>query len=340
MAIQRWFDAHLDLAYLAETGRDMLADPPTACDQPGAVTLKSLAESTVRGAVATIFVQPRRADASGHAADGPWCYSTVEEAHERSRRQIQHYHQWEADGLLTIADGSPKISASTLEVWLLLEGAAGIRTVEDLAVFHNMGIRILALTWVSGTQWAGGDQSGGDVTPEGRKLLTEADRLGMVHDVSHLSERAFWTVLDTTRRPKIASHSNCRSLLPGKQHPERHLSDAQIQALANANGIIGINLFSSFLVTTGQATIQDVVRHIKHITDLTGRIDVVGLGSDMDGGFSALDLPAGIRSPGDLGTLGEALAASGFTDTQIEQFAWSNWRDFFQRCLPDPATVP
>ncbi len=333
MAIQRWFDAHLDLAYLAAMGRDMLADPPTQRDQPGAVTLKSLAESMVRGAVATVFVQPRRADAD-HAVDGPWCYSTAQEAYEQTQRQIQCYHQWEAAGLVTIMDGSPKAQAADLEVWLLLEGAAGIRTVEDLAVLYNQGIRILALTWVSGTPWAGGDQSGGDVTPEGRRLLAVADTLGMVHDVSHLSERAFWTVMDTTHRPHIASHSNCRALLPGKQHPERHLSDAQIQALAQANGLIGINLFSSFLVTAGRATIQDVVRHIEHIVNLTGRTDVVGLGSDMDGGFSALDLPTGIRRPANLEKISAALADAGFTDTQIEQFAWSNWRNFWQRHLP------
>ena len=332
MRSQRFFDAHLDLAYLAEMGRDMLADPPDHPEHPAALTLKSLTQSHVQRAVATVFVQPRGLDSSGHMVDGPWCYSSPQEAYQQSLRQINWYHQWHNSGHLNLADSIDHESSQTLEL-LLLEGAAGIRTLDDLTDFHRRGIRILALTWVNGTQWAGGDQSGGDVTPEGRRLLAVADTLGMVHDVSHLSERAFWTVMDTTHRPHIASHSNCRALLPGKQHPERHLSDAQIQALAQANGLIGINLFSSFLVTAGRATIQDVVRHIEHIVNLTGRTDVVGLGSDMDGGFSALDLPTGIRRPADLEKISAALADAGFTDTQIEQFAWSNWRNFWQRHL-------
>ena len=331
MRSQRFFDAHLDLAYLAEMGRDMLADPPDHPEHPAALTLKSLTQSHVQRAVATVFVQPRGLDSSGHMVDGPWCYSSPQEAYQQSLRQINWYHQWHNSGHLNLADSIDHESSQTLELLLLLEGAAGIRTLDDLTDFHRRGIRILALTWVNGTQWAGGDQSGGDVTTEGIKLLSRADELAMVHDVSHLSEQAFWTVMEKTSQPKIASHSNCRSLLPGKQHPERHLSDQQILALANANGVIGINLFSKFLVSTGTAAISDVVRHIQHIVQLTGRTDIVGLGSDMDGGFSARDLPTGIRRPADLGKICDALATANFTDTAIEQFAWGNWNLFFTR---------
>jgi membrane dipeptidase len=328
---QRFFDAHLDLAYLAEMGRDMLADPPDSADNPAAVTLKSLSESPVRRAVATIFVQPRGLDSAGDYVDGPWCYGSPDEAYELSLRQIHRYHQWRDNGHVYIADGKKSIPSKKLELLLLLEGAAGIRDEADLREFHELGIRILALTWVNGTRWAGGDQSGGDVTADGLKLLSLADQLGMAHDVSHLSEQAFWTVLEHTERPKLASHSNCRALLPGKKHPERHLSDLQILALAENNGVIGMNLFSKFLVSSGNAAIVDLVRHVQHIVDLTGRTDLIGLGSDMDGGFSALELPVGIRRPADLARICDALAAAHFTDQDIAQFAWSNWNDFFVR---------
>ena len=331
MSPPSFFDAHLDLAYLAETGRDMLNDPPRGSDSPAAVTLKSLADSRVRSAVATVFVQPRTRDDSGENIDGSWCYSSPQEAYEQSVRQLNRYDQWHVDGHVILMDRPRKTPSEKLELLLLLEGCAGIRSVNDLDDFYRRGIRILALTWVNGTRWAGGDQSGGDVTADGIALLNRADALKMVHDVSHLSEQAFWTVMETTSRPKIASHSNCRSLLPGKRHPERHLSDAQIKALANAQGVIGINLFSRFLVSTGTAAIQDVVRHIQHIVELVGRTDIIGLGSDMDGGFSALDLPAGVRGPADLEHVCDALADAGFTDRQIEQFAWSNWNSFFSK---------
>jgi microsomal dipeptidase-like Zn-dependent dipeptidase len=331
MGVPRYFDAHLDLAYLAETGRDMLSTPRDDHGHPAALTLHSLRESPVRRAVATIFVQPRGPDAAGHDVDGSWCYSSVNEAHAQSMRQIHQYHRWRDLGLLNILDGTPANDSANLEVLMLLEGAAGLRTPADLGLFYSNGVRILALTWVNGTRWAGGDQSGGDVTADGLTLLALADSLAMIHDVSHLSEQAFWTVMENTQRPKIASHSNCRELLPGKHHPERHLSNPQILALAGYNGVIGINLFSRFLVSSGVAQIHDVVRHIQHIVDLTGRTDIVGLGSDIDGGFSALDLPRGIRRPADLPKIGDALSAAGFSDLHIEQFAWSNWNSFFQR---------
>ncbi len=331
MSVHRFFDAHLDLAYLAETGRDMLDDPPHESDGPAALTLKSLADSRVRSAVATVFVQPRGRDDSGENIDGSWCYSSPQEAYEQSMRQMDRYEQWHGDGHVVLMDRSRTTLAEKLELLLLLEGGAGLRSVDDLDDFYRRRIRILGLTWVNGTRWAGGDQSGGDVTVDGFALLKRADALKMVHDVSHLSEQAFWTVMEKAVRPKIASHSNCRSLLPGKKHPERHLSDAQIKALANAQGVIGINLFSRFLVSTGTAAIQDVVRHIQHIVELVGRTDIVGLGSDMDGGFSALDLPEGIRSPADLEQICDALADAGFTNAQIEQFAWSNWNSFFSK---------
>ncbi len=331
MRAPSFFDAHLDLAYLAETGRNMLDDPPGDSDNPAALTLKSLSESRVRRAVATVFVQPRGLDDSGATVDGSWCYSSPQEAYEQSVQQLNRYDQWHTAGHVILMDRSRTIPSEKLELLLLLEGCAGLRSVDDLDDFYHRGIRILALTWVNGTRWAGGDQSGGDVTADGLALLNRADALKMVHDVSHLSERAFWTVLEKAARPKIASHSNCRSLLPGKKHPERHLSDAQITALANAQGVIGINLFSRFLVSSGNAVIHDVVRHIQHIVELTGRTDVIGLGSDMDGGFSARDLPAGIRRPADLEHICNALADAGFTDGQIEQFAWSNWNSFFSK---------
>ena len=331
MSAQRFFDAHLDLAYLAETGRDMLDYPPNAADNPAALTLKSLAESRVRRAVATVFVQPRGRDDSGGYIDGSLGYRSPQEAYEQSVRQMNRYDQWRADGHVILMDGSPTAISEKLELLLLLEGCGGIRDVDDLDDFYHRSIRILALTWVNGTRWAGGDQSGGDVTADGLTLLNRADELKMVHDVSHLSEQAFWTVMEKTTRPKMASQSNCRSLLPGKKHPERHLSDAQISALAGVQGVIGINLFSRFLVSSGAAAIHDVVRHIQHIVELVGRTDIIGLGSDMDGGFSSLDLPAGIRGPADLEQICDALADAGFTDGQIEQFAWSNWNTFFSK---------
>jgi len=115
---------------------------------------------------------------------------------------------------------------------------------------------MVALAWAEGSRWAGGDQSGGDITPDGKRLVARVDGLGITHDVSHLSEKAFWTLLDTARGPIVASHSNCRALLPDAKNPERHLSDAQIRALAARGGKIGINFFARFLIPAAELSIR------------------------------------------------------------------------------------
>ncbi|HMD54846.1 MAG TPA: membrane dipeptidase, partial [Phycisphaerae bacterium] len=239
---QNWFDAHLDLAYLAVQGRDMMMDESALAklSEPAAISLSSLATGKVRRAVATVFVQPRGIDDIGHMIDGPWCYNNADEAHEASIAQLNWFHKAKENGLLEIIDkpGAKLTGHSPLQIIILLEGAAGIRNLNDLDDFYRLGVRILAATWAVGTSWAGGDKSGGDITPQGRRLLQRGDELGMVHDVSHLSEKAFWTLLACAHGPKISSHSNCRSLLPGSKRPERHLSDEQIKALANIDAVM------------------------------------------------------------------------------------------------------
>ena len=382
-----WFDGHLDLAYLAQTGRDMHVDLADIHEPagPAAVTFPSLAAGGVRRAVATIFIEPGQCSTVASAPAGPWCYGTAQEAFEASLKQLAIYQKWQDEGRLIILDGTgerarggpwglgglrhggmsrqakagvsdkiekrwpgsqgraaklrgreenasrtPAPSAPPPEVLILLEGAAGVRSVDDLEWLYQQGVRMLALTWVQGTVWAGGDHSGGGITPGGLQLIDQADRLGMVHDVTHLSEAAFWALLDRAKGPKVASHSNCRALLAGAPSGERHLSDQQIVALARAEGMIGINLYGRFLAVGRPARLADVVRHVRHILDLTGRPDLIGLGSDMDGGFSAADLPLELRRPADLVRLAEALSAAGLSDPQIEQFAHGNWERFLK----------
>jgi membrane dipeptidase len=360
-----WLDAHLDLASIALAGRDMTLatealaapgpDAPPAQRQiwPPAVTFPALAEGPVTSLVGTIFVQARRlGSGKGDEVDGPWCFSNVAEAHAACLRQLALYQRWHAQGFLRLvtapALGEVPTGARTHAapfVLLMLEGAVGLRNEDDLAAFHAAGVRMLSLTWAEGSPWAGGNGVGGDLTEAGRGLIRQIDNLGMVHDVSHLSEKAFWSLLAESPGPICATHSNCRALLAGQERNERHLTDAQIQALlarkySEAGGMIGINLYGKFLVAGGggrgaarRATIGDVVAHVQRICQIAGRADGVGLGSDMDGGLSAQDLPEGLDHPRHLHRLAEALADAGFTDAQIQGFRAGNWRRFFGRTL-------
>ncbi len=325
-----WFDGHLDLTYIALHGRDLTRES-TDCGgslQPPTLTFTSLRAGGVRAAYSTLFVRRKTADVSGD-----FCFTTAEEAFAAARRQVKMHRVWEAAGEIELAGAEEKNTKEKkkkmgLKVTLAMEGAACLRGLEDVQVFYDAGVRIVSLAWAEGSPWAGGDQSGGDITPEGRRLIARLDELGIMHDVSHLSERAFWTLLEIAAGPVVASHSNCRSLLPGAKHPERHLSDEQIRALAaRPGGKIGINLFARFLVPAEelarrQATAADVVRHMTHIEQVAGRRDLLALGSDFDSGFGADLLPADVQGPGELWRLAEALSAAGWSDEEIAGFAW------------------
>ena len=223
--------------------------------QPATVTFPALRDAGVTRAVSTLFVRRKTAEVAGD-----YCFNTPDEAHAAALQQLALHRAWEESGHLDLADLVPTQSkiknqkskiASPLRVHLAMEGAAPIRHLDDADVFYKAGVRMVSLAWAEGTAWAGGDQSAqdeGDLTPEGRALVARLDMLGVIHDVSHLSERAFWSLLEIARGPVVASHSNCLALLPGAKYPQRHLSDAQIRALAaRPNSRIGINLFARFI---------------------------------------------------------------------------------------------
>jgi membrane dipeptidase len=334
----QWFDGHLDLAYIADHGRDLSQNtgggPP---DEGGtaSVSFPSLRAANVRAAVSTIFVRRRvPADPARRidAVEGPYCFDTDDEAFSAALRQLDMHAAWEARGEMTvIRDNQPGTRDATLPVVLAIEGASCLRTPEDLDRFHAAGVRVVSLAWAEGNRYSGGDASGGDITPAGRALVDRIDALGLIHDVSHLSERAFWTLLESARGTIIASHSNARALLPSARVPERHLSDDQIRALAAHPGaLIGINLFARFILPPDElkerrATIADLVRHLEHIAQVAGRRSILALGSDFDSGFGPELLPIDLQGPAHLPRLADALSAAGWSDADIATFTWRNW---------------
>jgi membrane dipeptidase len=331
MPTQNWFDAHLDLASLAEAGRDMRlpAEEVTTPLPPAAATLPSLAQGNIRAMLATIFIQKRTAQATE-----PFTFETEDEAHAAALRQFAHYQKWQDEGLFRIANNSRELldeKSKTLNAMILMEGAAGVRTPADLHTFHHLGLHVLTLTWGEGTKYSGGNFNTEGISTLGRDLVACADSLNLIHDVSHLSDAAFWDLTKIAKRPFIASHSNCRALLPNAKCPPRHLSDDQIRAVTQNGGVIGIVLYNYFLTGTATAEISDVLRHIHHIEKISGRRDCIGLGSDMDGGFSANQMPAGINHPRQFGNLSAALEKSGWSKSEVEGFMFNNWANFFRK---------
>lgn len=185
-----------------------------------------------------------------------------------------------------------------------------------LSTLHGLGVRSIGLTWNQANDIAGGVKEPGGLSKFGEEVITEMNRLGMLVDVSHLSDPAFWDVMRVTQTPVIASHSCCRAV----HNNPRNLTDDQIKELAAGGGVIGINFYANFL-TGGEAKLQDVIRHVEHVCSLVGP-DYVGVGSDFDG----CDLlPAGLEDTVRLPELAKALLAQGYSGENVEKIMGGNF---------------
>ena len=340
-------DAHLDLAYNALRGRQVLRPArEQAADAEGipSVGLPDLRAGGVGLICATIFCAPDSPKERG--------YRDSDEAHAMAMDQLRWYERQAAAGEIAcvrtgdqLADrgtGAPPVenakhgrgARATINSILLLEGADPIRTPDDVTLFFDLGVRIVGLAWKR-TRYAGGTAAPGPLTPEGVQLVPELDRAGIIHDASHLAEDSFWQLLDLTGGRVMASHSNCRTIIP----TDRQLSDPMIKAIASRDGIIGINFYDRFLVPAPdygkrRASLEDVTLHMQHMCDLIGDADHVGIGTDMDGGLGREQIPREIETSADLPRLADALCSAGFPDEAVRGIMGENWLRFFASALP------
>jgi membrane dipeptidase len=351
-------DAHLDLAYNALRGRNVLLPAVEQTpDEEGipSVGFPDLHAGGVALICATIFCQPDSPRSPG--------YKTAPEAHVMAWQQMQWYQRQIEAGVMRFVrspaelpapgeSGGWKVEsggkrstgvapslppASTLHPLpslLLLEGADALRTTDDVQPWFDAGLRIVGLAWKR-TRFAGGTATPGPLTAEGVEIIKALDAAKIIHDTSHLAEESFWQLLDLATGPVMASHSNCRAFVP----TDRQLSDEMIKALVQRGGVIGMNFYDKFLLPPDEygkrrATLADLIRHIKHIADLAGSAAHVAIGTDMDGGLGRDQIPQEILTSADLPKIAEALSASGFSDADVTNIMGGNWLRFFRQALP------
>ena len=346
-----WFDAHLDLAYLAQGGRDMLAEPASAGGQdlPGCVTFPSLAQGGVKWALATLFTQT-------HAPGDPWGYgdsSDLPGAQTAAIAQLEQYHAWESQGHVRIIrraedlDSQPAPDAP-LQIILLMENADPIGGSHDIAWWHQQGVRVVGMAWTHGSRYAGGNGQPSQTHPltdAGVKLVGQMDELGIIHDLTHLNEASAIELLRIARGRVIATHSASRTLQQNAAIPvqgvdvavvaQRHISDEQLALLKARGGMVGLPLYSRFVARThGQPPdIARVIEHLQYLAERLGGWRYVGLGSDFDGGFSANDTPIGMQGPTQLHNLAAALHDQGHSGDAITGIAHHHWLRFFGEAL-------
>lgn len=205
-----------------------------------------------------------------------------------------------------------------------LEGTAGIGydpgRLEQLAA---EGFRMVTLTWNDDNPLAGSHKTGGGLTAQGREFVRQAQRHHMALDVSHLSEQAFWELVDMTQGPVSASHSNARALCGHS----RNLTDEQFRAICQTGGVAGLNLYTEFL-GDGPVTLETVCRHVLHWLELGGEHHIA-LGGDLDGCEA---LPEGFTGVDDYPKLAQCLLHCGVKQETIADIFWNNAMRLIQQC--------
>ena len=349
-------DAHLDLSMNAlEWNRDLRQSvfrirerEAGRTDKPdrgqGTVAFPQLREGGVGLVVATQiarYVAPDNPLPGWHSPEQAWAqtqgqlawYRSMEEAGElvpvADRPSLEkHVARWtgeKPDGPLPIG------------YILSLEGADSLVTVGHLERAYAYGLRAVGPGHYGPGRYAQGTNATGGLTPAGRDLLGEMERLNVILDATHLCDDSFWEALDLFHGPVWASHNNCRALV----NHNRQFSDDQLRELIRRDAVIGGVLDTWMMVpgwVRGQSTplgtgcsLSTIIDHMDHICQLAGNARHVGIGSDLDGAFGKEQSPYDVDTIADLGRLPGLLAARGYSLTDIEAVMHGNWLRFLRR---------
>lgn len=221
---------------------------------------------------------------------------------------------------------------------LAMEGADAIVAPSQAESWFQMGLRVVGPVHYGHNQYAQGTGESGPLTDAGVSLLRELQRLGIILDATHLSDAGFFQALDVFGGPVIASHQNCRALVPGV----RQFSDEQLRLLIDRDAVIGA-AFDNWMIVpywkTGEtpradATLDRLADHIDHICQLAGSHRHVAIGTDLDGGYGSEQSPAELETIADVQKFADVLERHRFASSAIDDIFHGNWLRFFRAHLP------
>ena len=348
-------DAHLDLAMNAMEWNRNLRLPIEAIrereqgqtDKPdrgqGTVCFPEMRKGRVGLCVATLiarYVKPGNPLPGWHSPAQAWA---------QTQGQLAWYQEMERQGEMRCIH-SALLLDEHLNDWqtgdpdtkpigyvLSLEGADSIVEPRLLERSYRQGLRIVGPAHYGPGTYAMGTHTTGGLGAKGRELLLEMDTLGMILDVTHLSDESFWEALELFQGPVWASHSNCRALVPD----QRQFSDEQLRALIERGAVIGA-AFDAWMLVPGwkrrishpsntEVLLRHVADHIDHVCQLAGNARHAGLGTDLDGGFGREQCPSDLHTIADLQKLPEMLRLKGFSPADVENIMHGNFTDFLRR---------
>jgi len=329
------------------------------------VGLPDLVRGRVGLVFGTIFTQPKSRSMSSYEE----VYSDAEEAHAQGMTQFDFYRRWaendpqhiklvthksvlqevcEAWGVEVEINRGAKREAPNVKkkddgprlhrpigIVPLMENADPILEPKELERWYEKGLRVVGPAWDT-SRYAGGTWSGGPLTKLGHALLEVMAEFNVILDVSHLSHMSLYEALDVFEgKHVVATHCNPHRFVP----TERQLPDRAIEQIAQRKGVIGVVPFNKFLKKDWSGrkidvTLDDVIRMIDHICQVTGNADHVGIGSDFDGGFGAQAVPREIDTIRDLHKIGDELLQRGFSPQHVAQIMHGNWLRVLAEALP------
>jgi len=312
-------DAHEDIAFHLDYFERDFADP----DKPCMISLPWMKEGGVRLVFNTIFVHPKHRP-----------HRTREKAYQQLGIYKDLYTKYKNDlmQIKTLEDLKDLEKSNKIGFCTLMEGADPLYTIQDLAVFRDSGLLILAPSWNNQNKYASGPESSNGLTLAGQRLLNVMNDLGIMLDLSHLNEKCFWDAINLTNYIPIASHSNARALT---DHP-RNLNDEQLKAISDLGGVTGVVFYNTFLKTGDKApSIEDIFLHIDHIIKICGE-DHVGIGTDMDGA-RINEFPKELRRISKLPLLAEYLLDKGYSEKRVSKIMGGN---FFRVLKNNLSVIP
>jgi membrane dipeptidase len=354
-------DAHQDLAWNMLTfGRDY-SQPveETRRRESGSYIVENNGDTTIswqeyqRGRVAlvfsTLFAAPIR------AKNADWdtqVYANTQEAYKIYSAHLDAYDRLfdtHPDKFTPIHN---KTQLETLiEKWhtpnstpptgllTLMEGADGVRNMNELEEWWQRGVRIIGPAWMA-TRFCGGTREPGPLTPAGRELLEAMAPIGFTLDLSHMDWEAALQALDMYEGPIIASHANALKQVRNSSS-NRFLTDEIIEGIIQRNGVIGIVPFNRFLLhgwknsdPRSAVPLDMVAAQIDYICQKAGSARHVGFGTDFDGGFGLQMIPEGLDSVADLQLVVPLLEQRGFSESDITAIMGGNWIEAMHRNLP------
>jgi len=352
-------DSHLDLSLNALQGnRDLLSSAYTIRAQEQSTPGKGRAQGTVafpemrRGRVALSFATVI-ARSTGHP-EPHIDFATPAQAHGIAKGQLAYYHALERQGHVRLVRNTTQLDAHMAEwaAWdarypgeetgaspplgfvISMESADAVLEPAELRDWWDGGLRLLGPAHFGPGRYAGGTGSELGLTELGPSLLSEMARVGLILDLTHCSDQAFWQALDRYDGPVHASHNNCRALNPH----QRQLSDRQIRAIIERGGVIGV-VPGCWQLKPGwrngdsneSVSLADVVAHIDRICEIAGSSGHVGIGSDLDGGVGREGFAHDLDTIADLQKVGALLGQRGYDKGDVAAIMHGNWTGFLKR---------